>query len=1160
MNRLVWMTSGRRIAVVTALAVMAPAAVAVGWLAPGGSPAAAQAPDATDGVAQTELAARTEAAASGQPVEVLAFRDDRRDVFANPDGTMTVRQYAAPVRTIQDGQWVGLDPTLQVRPDGRVAPVAATVDLSFSGGGGPLAVVGKAGRSISMDWDDPLPEPVLDGATATYPEVLPGVDLVMTALVDGFSHALVVKSAAAAANPALDALELPITGQGAELRTTSTGGVEIVDAGSGGVMLAADPPTMWDSGGEPTADGFGATAADEQLRAEVEVVSKGDALRLIPDQTVLTGPDVTYPVYIDPVYRDESRSAWAMVDSGFPSEEYWKFDGASDEGLGRCPAASGQCGSSQVKRLFYRMPTSFYDGKEILSAQFVAVLKHNWAGANVSDQANLYLMSGGISTSTNWSNQPSGSLVATANPPAPSNDCSGLDDGGTEWNVTPELQDAADDGRNTLTFGLRNSTESDSTKWMRFCDDAYLQIRYNTPPKQPKMSDLSISPGAGCEYEVTGDSFINRLPTLRAYLFDADHGKTNEWHGGGTVSEQLRAEFRVVWGSSSWTAPLSAAKASGSRFTLDLATASGLPSLPHNTPIGWIVRAYDGHHYSPWSWSGEQTRCRFVIDPTAPDPPTITSADFPGDGTWTDKLGEYGTFRFSSTSTDVTSYKYDFTNDAAGPKTVAAAPDGTATVSFMPSRVGPSVVTVQAFDNASNSSINSYSFAVAARGPIGSWNLADPVGSAQAADAAGTNPAVPGSGVIFGVAGPGANTAVRLDGSAGGWLEAPARAQVDTADGFGVSAWVRVADLSRDQAAVSVNGLGEAGFVLGYHAASQAWVFEIPDFDLHRFTTWRVTSAANSAEVGEWAHLAGVYDPGTGKMQLYVNGEPATSEQRGSSWSGAGTVQIGRSMLQGHYAGNWDGDLAEVRVFDRMVFPEEVALLSSLAPERRAYWQLNDEEAGVTAEFGGGPALNLNGGATIYQAVDPLFDPEPLVGAGHLALDGVDGYAAAGVPVVDTGDSFTVTARVRLASAQPAESMTLLAVPGTNTSRFAVRYSAAHSAWELVVAATDTSAPARVSVTSAVPPSATGLGQLIAVVYNAFTDQATLYVDGVASAPVALDSVWTATGGLQVGRAKDAGQFVDYLSGVVDEVRVYAGVADASTIQLIGDPSERPEL
>jgi hypothetical protein len=1125
------------------------------------APAAAMGMATSDGVAQTEEAARAEAAASGQPVEVLAFRGQRRDVTANPDGSMTARQYAAPVRVVKDGEWVEPDATLEPVPGGGFAPAAATVGLVFSGGGGgPLVRLDKNGRGISLGWGGSLPEPVVEGATATYPEVLPGVDLVVRALVDGFSHMLVVKSREAAESPALQSIDMPLAADGVEVRETVSGGVEVVDAAGGGVMVATDTPMMWDS----TTDAGGLSVQVERgsRRAEVDVSVDADSVTLTPDPEVLAGPGTTYPVFIDPVYRDEFRSAWAMVDSGYPNEEYWKFDGSSHEGLGLCPVSSGACNNSQVKRLFYRMTgIAFYEGKEILSAEFVAVLRDQWSSSsNPSHNARLFLMDSGFTTTTNWNNQPSGTHIATADPPAPSSDCSGLTDGGTEWNVKPELQAAADAGTGPLTFGLRNASEGDSTKWMRFCNNAHLRVQYNTPPSQPDMDDLSMSPGAGCSYDLTGDSYINQLPRLEAYLFDPDHGKTNEWNGGGTVSEQLRAQFRLVWGANdanTWTSSLSSAKASGSRFTLNLDTASGVPSLPENTPIGWIVRAYDGHNYSSWSWAGAPTRCRFVVDPTAPDPPVITSADFPDDGSWVDMLGEYGIFEFSSPSSDVVEYRYDFTNDEAGPQMVAAAGDGTASVVFMPVRSGPHVVTVEAFDLASNSSVDSYSFAVTARPATGAWTLADAVGSAEAADADGDYPATAASGVTFGADGPGANTAVELDGTSDAYLQTDARSLANTGEGFAAAAWVQVSDVSRDQVAVSVDGLGEPGFTLGFDAAEQAWSFAIPDYDMQAFTHWQVTGGGGGLEVGEWAHLAAVYDPGDEEMRLFVNGAEVATGERGSLWRGTGRVQIGRGYDAGHYGDNWDGRLAEVRVFDRVLFADEIMELYNLAPLRQGYWQLNDADAGASPEYLGGQPLTLSGGATIYQQVDPFFDPPPLGGDGHLELDGVDGYASTAGPVVDTAESFSVTARVRLSSAQPGRSMAVLSISGINTPMFTVRYSAALDAWELVLATSDSAGAATVSISSYEDPLASGRGQLLAVVYSAFTDEVILYVDGVASTPVSLSDPWSASGALQVGRSELDG---DYLAGSVDEVRGYAGVLDAATVQRLVVLDEQPEL
>jgi hypothetical protein len=71
--------------------------------------------------------------------------------------------------------------------DGTIGPRVAAVDLRLSGGGAqsPLVVVADSGLEVGLGWQGSLPAPVLEGPTATYPEVLPGVDLTVTADVEG---------------------------------------------------------------------------------------------------------------------------------------------------------------------------------------------------------------------------------------------------------------------------------------------------------------------------------------------------------------------------------------------------------------------------------------------------------------------------------------------------------------------------------------------------------------------------------------------------------------------------------------------------------------------------------------------------------------------------------------------------------------------------------------------------------------------------------------------------------------------------------------------------------------------------------------------------------------------------------------------------------------
>ncbi len=98
----------------------------------------------------------------------------------------------SPVRTEDgDGGWRPINTDLEVRPDGTLALIAAKADFAFSNGGGADAVVTmrhESGASLGLRWPEPLPTPTVDANVATYPEVLPGVDLQMIALADSFRH------------------------------------------------------------------------------------------------------------------------------------------------------------------------------------------------------------------------------------------------------------------------------------------------------------------------------------------------------------------------------------------------------------------------------------------------------------------------------------------------------------------------------------------------------------------------------------------------------------------------------------------------------------------------------------------------------------------------------------------------------------------------------------------------------------------------------------------------------------------------------------------------------------------------------------------------------------------------------------------------------------
>ncbi|WP_244313337.1 LamG-like jellyroll fold domain-containing protein [Streptomyces zinciresistens] len=1143
-----------------------------------------------DSPSLTQTAAQAKAAETGDPVEVLSLRDERSTTVANPDGTFTINRYVEPVRTRQDGKWTDIDTTLVEQKNGTFAPKAALTAMSFSGGGDKtFAKIEKDGRALALDWLGPLPKPKISGSTASYANVLSGVDLNVTASAEGFSHVLVVKSAEAAANPQLAELELPVSTASLKLEETVDGGLTAIDSGSGGAVFEAPKPMMWDSSRKaatapsvsPSAESA-TTPPDGAEVADVAVDITSDTVSLRPDRDLLTSDDTVYPVYIDPVVKTASRTGWTMVSSYWANQTFWKFGG--DEGVGRCPAdVSALCAAStDVKRQFFAIPTSSFEGKDIISATFAVTMTFTYSDSAREVQLGRVNSTGAsaINSATTWGNQPSlKETIATKSPTNPAGSCTSTNQN-VLFDVKGTVQKAADNGWDTTTLRLRAGNESVYSYWKRFCGNAYVSVTYNRPPLQPDQDELNMTPGGTCESGKATSHYVTGPPKLSAVIKDYDHNDT------GSSGQKVQAEFKVWWTNSAGaevvryattvqktTTGVGQTGEALFRYTVgDNIAGDGQDgfSIPENTTIAWAVRGLDENSAGPWSTDGDQTRCEFIYDNTAPKAASVTSAAYPDDDAWHAGTGDYGRFTMDSPSSDVVRYSYYFTGPQADrkPEEVdATSPGGPATIPWMPPSEGAYVLHVTAIDGAGKAQKvpTAYVFLVSdGRAPVAAWTLGDAKGSAKAAGSSGAPDATAGSGVTFGEQGPlgSTDTAAKLDGSGNAYLDA-GRSAIDTGGTFSVSAWVMLPTLpTQNVTVVSQDGTGQPGFELGYDVDSASWTFRTPVSDMESLGTWKVSGAAAVPTV--WTHLIGVYDSETGKMMLYVNGTVIAEDIAGRNtvWNATGALQIGRKISLGGYTNNLKGSVADVKIYNRVVPPAEGQELGGVQPRQLAYWQLDEATTGRSPESAGGTALTLGGGATIYQpdeSCDPEADPEcvppaePLWGDGHLALNGTDSYATRAPGPLSAQDSFTVTARARLASANPTKDGTVLSLSGSNGSAVRVKYNATESRWQLVVTSADT--PDAVTTTildNGNLPSSVGDGDHLALVYNAVFGDVLLYVNGVAVADAAWDNAWDfSTTSLQVGRTLTKSTASEYFSGAIDEVRMYQGPLDSSLVTLV---------
>ncbi|WP_346623105.1 DNRLRE domain-containing protein [Blastococcus montanus] len=245
-------------------------------------------------------AALLEAARTGRPVELESETTETSISFAQPDGTVQVQTAAGPVRTEVDGDWIDVDTTLRLTENG-VEPVAVTGEITFSPGGAEPMVRLSDGVSatLRLDWDGRLPEPELDGNTATYRNVMPHVDLVLSATRVGFEQHLVVKQRPNRATLAtLRELQFPVAVNGAEM-TEGKGGQLLVED-DGKVVGTAAAPIMWDSRTDPRTDEPVLTKAVGLDLADPMKRGTDSTLVLSPDMGMLTDPATVYPVTIDP--------------------------------------------------------------------------------------------------------------------------------------------------------------------------------------------------------------------------------------------------------------------------------------------------------------------------------------------------------------------------------------------------------------------------------------------------------------------------------------------------------------------------------------------------------------------------------------------------------------------------------------------------------------------------------------------------------------------------------------------------------------------------------------------------------------------------------------------------------------------------------------------
>ncbi|MFE7276954.1 LamG domain-containing protein [Streptomyces sp. NPDC057623] len=163
-------------------------------------------------------------------------------------------------------------------------------------------------------------------------------------------------------------------------------------------------------------------------------------------------------------------------------------------------------------------------------------------------------------------------------------------------------------------------------------------------------------------------------------------------------------------------------------------------------------------------------------------------------------------------------------------------------------------------------------------------------------------------------------------------------------------------------------------------------------------------------------------------------------------------------------------------------------------------------------------------------------------------------YAATAGKVLETQASYTVSAWVRLDATGAAA--TVLGQDGTYYSPFFLGYCAGADRWCLRLADADaaTTSLDNQRVDSLDAPQ-TKVWTHLAAVIDTSAKTLALYVNGVPQgSDILTTGAWSAAGGLQIGRVKYQGSYVDYFPGEVDEVTVWQDIKLSDAIAREASP------
>lgn len=281
-------------------------------------------------------------------------------------------------------------------------------------------------------------------------------------------------------------------------------------------------------------------------------------------------------------------------------------------------------------------------------------------------------------------------------------------------------------------------------------------------------------------------------------------------------------------------------------------------------------------------------------------------------------------------------------------------------------------------------------------GLVGFWSLAESSGRANDLSGNGNHGTV--NGATQGVWGRGGLTAYSFDGTDDTVTVGESGADEIINAPITVSVWARKRTTT---SGVDIFDYESTRLHLAYEKnASDGLEFNIYDGSQNTATTGVTIT-------DEWFHILGTFDGSD--MRVYVNGNLEGTASASNINDGIGGIYIGGQATSGQY---WDGSIADVRVYSRVLSPQEVQTLYEWGSEDYTPQSLHDgTDSGAVSRytFDGDVTTDSWGTNTLTDNTSAGTTTDAIRGDAK-SFDGTDDYMDIGASLGFGSGDFSISA------------------------------------------------------------------------------------------------------------------------------------------------------